>query len=160
MIITLNNCSTPECEGASHRWEFERPTLREIQRIETTTGLDAEQFFAGMDSAGEGGITSVGIKAILALVDVLHRRDGVRAPFEDIDVDIVDFAIEFEAGEVDEDESPVGDEDEVGKGPAPTSPSPPPSAPEVEASASGDATEAASPRRSPDTPPGSGGGTA
>lgn len=152
MIITLSNCLVPACEGGDHKWEFERPTIRELKRIETATGMDVETFFQGLGDVETTGVTSKALDAILALVDVLHRRDGLRVPFEDIDVDFPSFGIEFQPGETDE------DEDEEGKGPAPAETSRPPAA-EVPGSGSGPApAEESTPSSSP-TPPASGGGS-
>lgn len=154
MIITLSDCLVPACEGGDHKWEFERPTIRELKRIETATGMDVETFFQGLGDVETTGVTSKALDAILALVDVLHRRDGLRVPFEDIDVDFPSFGIEFQPGETDDDEP----EDEEGKGPAQAETSRPPAA-EVPGSGSGPApAEESTPSSSP-TPPDSGGGS-
>lgn len=156
MIITSKNCLIPACEGADHKWEFERPTIRELKRIETVTGLDIGDFFEGLGDVETTGVTSKALDAILALVDILHRRDGLRPEFEDVDVDFPNFGIEFQPGEVDEDEEP---EDEAGKGPAPVATSHPPAAPDATGPGSGPESAAESTPSSSPTPPASGGGT-
>lgn len=160
MIITINRCLVPECDGASHKWEFEAPTLREIQRMEQVSGISIDQFAGGLDDALDAGITSAGINAVLALVDMLHRRDGVRVPFEEIDVSPTDFQMDFEVGELEAN----GDEAEEtesgeGKDPAPTPDSPPPAEPAPAEPASGPETVEGSEARSSSTPTGSGGGS-
>lgn len=155
MFITITKCLVPECKGTSHKWEFERPTLREIQRIETATGLDLDQWAEGLNEA-LGTFTSVGIKATLALVDILHRRDGIKVPFEDIDLDPALIDISFEG----DDDQAEGEDQEDGEGkgpaPAPTSPHPEPGSD----STSGPSSEAESTPRSSTTPPTSGGTSA
>lgn len=159
MIITIGKCLVPECAGASHKWEFETPTLRELQRMEKTAGISIDQFAGGLDDALDTGITSAAINAVLALVDILHRRNGVRVPFEDIDVDPGDFHLDLGADETDGE--PDDDADtEAGKGPDPTPPSHPHEDTAPGEPASGPSTEAESEPRSSSTPPGSGGGSA
>lgn len=84
MIVELKDCLVPVCEGATHRWEFERPTLRELKRIQETIGMDPDEFETAMND----GLSSQAIDAILVLVDILHRRNKVVVPFDEIDADI------------------------------------------------------------------------
>ncbi|MFI0484890.1 hypothetical protein [Actinomadura sp. 9N215] len=162
MIITLKDCLVPECAGKEHRWEFERPTLRELERIEHTTGMDVGDFFQGLVDVEEKGVTGLAIKTLLAMVDVLHRREGIRPPFEDIDVDFVNLSFEFMPGET-EGEGEAGEaEGGEGKDPAPAAPSHPqeePATPAAEPGSGPEAAEASEPRSST-TPTGSGGGSA
>jgi hypothetical protein len=159
MIITIRNCRVKGCEGADHKFEFDRPTAREILRIETATGLDIDAFASGLDGAMAKVAAKPALMAMLALTDILHRRDGIEVPFDDIDVDLGAFDIQLEAGEIpDEETDPAGDE--AGKGaPAPTRPSRKRAAGAGRASTSGAATKAASARKSAPTPRSSGGST-
>lgn len=158
MIITVRNCRVDVCEGADHKFEFDRPTAREILRIEQSSGMDIDSWSDGLNGALNKAAVSSALLAMLALVDILHRREGVKVPFEDIDVDLMDLDIELEAGERADDGEPAGDE--AGKDPAPTKPSPRRGAGAGRASTSGAAKKAASGRRSTPTPSSSGGGTA
>lgn len=162
MIITLKACKVPGCEGADHRWEWARPTAREILRIQEATGQDVNAWSEGLNLGLEGG--TAGLLAALALVDVLHRRDGIKVPFEDIDLDVFSLEFEPEPGEIEQADEGQGDgEDEAGKGPGPTSLSLPPedAAPGAgPVSTSGPEPEAASAPRSSPTPTTSGGTSA
>lgn len=151
MIITSKNCLVPECEGANHRWEFERPTAREILRIQQASGQDIDAWSDGLNGISDG-VSEKALLAALALVDILHRRGGVRVPFDDIDVDLYNLDFEMEAGEVDEEPAA---EDAAGKDQGPTTVSLPPEdvAP---ASTSGPAPEAESEPKSSPTPTTSG----
>lgn len=156
MIIILKNCLVPDCAGADHKWEFERPTLREIQRIQQITGLDVDAWGDGLNGALGAGMSGAAIDATLALVDILHRRDGVKVAFDDIDVDLGSMDFEFDDAEVQEAEA--GQEEGEGKDPAPISPSHP-REDEAPASGSGPVSEEVSPPRSWPTPQTSGGGS-
>lgn len=152
MIITLRNCLVPDCEGADHKWEWSgRPTLREIKRIEQATGMDIETWNEGLNELGRG-MTSKVIDACLALVDILHRRDGIKVAFDDIDVDLADLDFDLDEAEADEEDQT----DEAGKDPAQTSPSQNPEA-EDDAPEFGGSTKAASKPKSSRTARTSGG---
>lgn len=155
MIITVKRCRVDVCEGADHKFEFDRPTAREILRIEQASGMDIDTWSDGLTGALNKVAAKPALLAMLALVDILHRRDGIKVPFEDIDVDLMDLDIELEAGEVDDDGDEAGDE--AGKDPAPTKPSPRRAAGASRASTSGAAKKAASGRKSTPTPSSSGG---
>lgn len=162
MIITIEKCKIEACGGAEHRFEFDRPTAREILRIETATGMDVDAWAAGLD-AGLANVTASGaLMAMLALVDVCHRRIGVNVPFDDVDVDLFGINIAFESGELEDgDDDGDGAGDEAGKDdPAPTKPSPRRAAGAGRASTSGAAKRAASGRKSTRTARSSGGSTA
>lgn len=154
MIITLKNCLVAECRtrGATeHKWEFERPTAREIQRMQKIAGMELDKWGLALQADGMG---SEKIDAALVLVDILHRRDGIIVPFEDIDLDLfdLDFAVDPDPDEA--------AEDETGKDPAPTPASPRRKAPSRTGSTSGRAPKGESRRRSTTTPTASGAGTA
>lgn len=160
MIISIKKCIIPACEGADHKWEFERPTLREVKRMQQH-GVDISLFEDAMNVMLQGGSITTAIDALLALVDILHRRDGARIPFEDIDVDFPTLDFEFGDDEIEPGDDAAGEGEEGKAGPAPTSSSQPPAAEEpAGASDSGPpATEASTPK-SPPTALTSGGGTA
>ncbi|MEV4000994.1 hypothetical protein [Actinomadura sp. NPDC049753] len=161
MIITIQKCLVPQCEGAAHKWEFETPTLREFQRMEKIAGISVDQFAGGLDDALDTGITSAAIDAVLAMVDMLHRREGVKVPFEDIDIDPTDFKLDVADGDLDADDEPgEASEDGAGKDPDPTPPSHPHEATAPDAPASGPESGEASEPRSSLTPTASGGGSA
>jgi hypothetical protein len=164
MIIELKKCLVPACEGVDHRWEFERPTLREILRIQKVSGLDIDAWSDGLNEFGEG-VSAQMIDSILALIDILHRRIGVRVPFEEIDVDLGAFDFILEDHELeqiqDEGQEDAGGEVDEGKdAPAQTEVSLPP---EDEAASpgsdSGPLSGADSTPRSSPTPTASGGGS-
>lgn len=141
MIIISRNCLVPDCGGADHKWEIERPTLREFRFIQETVGLDPDNF---ENALNEGG-TIQSIDAVLVLLTILHRRDGIRVPFDDVDADLAH--LEFVA-------DPVAEPEEKPTGPPPTShhqkdPGPAPSS-------GGSTAEASGPKSSP-TEPTSGG---
>lgn len=160
MIITIRNCKVKGCDGVDHKFEFDRPTAREILRIETATGLDIDMFASGLDGAMAKVAAKPALLAMLALTDILHRREGIVVPFDDIDVDLGAFDIGLEAGEIPEDAEADAAGGETGKdGPAPTRPSPRRAAGAGQGSRSGAAKKAASARRSTPTPPSSGGST-
>lgn len=158
MIITVRNCRVDVCGGADHKFEFDRPTAREILRIEQSSGMDIDTWSDGLNGALNKAAVSSALLAMLALVDILHRREGIKVPFEDIDVDLMDLDIELEAGERADDGGDAA-EDEAGKDPAQTKPSPRRGAGAGRASTSGAAKKAASARKSPPTPSSSGGTT-
>jgi hypothetical protein len=158
MIITIQKCLVPQCEGAAHKWEFQRPTLRELERMEDVAGIDVDQFATGLTDVLSPGVSRLAIKATLALADILHRRDGVRVPYEDIDIDIGDFDIAVDETDIEPDGQ--AEEDGEGKDPAPAPTSPPREEPAPAEPGSGPATEEESEPRSSSTPTGSGGGSA
>lgn len=156
MRIIINGCVISECEGGDHKWEFERPTLRELKRIQDLIGMNIEEFETGMNAMLSGDLTSKGIDMLLALVDLLHRRDGLRVPYDDIDVDFPTMDFEFDDHELPDEPSEQGDE---GKDLAPTKGSQSPVG-EAEPPASGRVSKAASKPKSSRTPRTSGGTSA
>lgn len=144
MIIISRHCLVPDCGGADHKWEIERPTLREFRFIQETVGLDPDDF---ENALNEGG-TIQSIDAVLALLTILHRRDGIRVPFDDVDADLAH--LEFVA-------DPVAEAEEKPTGPTP--PSPLPEVPEPAPPSGGSTAEESEPKSST-SEPGSGGSTA
>lgn len=144
MIIISRNCLVPDCGGADHKWEIERPTLREFRFIQETVGLDPDDFETALNAGG----TIQSIDALLALLTILHRRDGLQVPFDDVDADLAH--LEFVA-------DPVAEPEEKPTGQPPTSPLPRDPEP---APPSGGSTGEGSEPKSSTTEPGSGGITA
>lgn len=117
IIIELNNCKVPDCVASgetSHRWEWERPTIQELLRVQETTGMDPDQWQDALAQALEKFSTEA-MKATIMLVGVLHRRIGIVVGFEEIDFDV--FALKF----LPDPEAEVEAEDDLGKGETPTS---------------------------------------
>lgn len=81
--ITIKKCLT--CDIA-HEWLFSGATLKELRMIKQLTGMNAAEF----GTAGDDGDPD----ALAALLYVLHKREKITVPFEDIDVDFADFQME------------------------------------------------------------------
>lgn len=121
-LITVKNCLN--CDVA-HEWVFSGPTLKELRMIKHLTGMNQKQF----GEAGDEGDP----EALAALLYVLHKRERITVPFEDIDLDFNDFSMEpteeekeliaqleaaAEAGvEVDPKETPSGPKKKAGSKP-------------------------------------------
>lgn len=82
-VIKVNNCLN--CE-ISHEWLFLGATLKELRTIKKLTGMNAKEF------AGAGD--DLDPEALAALVYVLHLREGIKIPFDDVDLDFNDFEME------------------------------------------------------------------
>lgn len=82
-VIKIQNCLN--CEIA-HEWLFEGATLRELRMIKKLTGMNAKEF------AGAGD--DLDPEALAALVYVLHMRDKIKIPFDDVDLNFNDFTME------------------------------------------------------------------
>jgi uncharacterized sporulation protein YeaH/YhbH (DUF444 family) len=82
-IITVKKCLN--C-NVDHEWIFDGATLRELRVIKQITGMNQADFSA----AGDNGDP----EALAALLYVLHLRDKIRIPFEDVDLDFKNFAME------------------------------------------------------------------
>jgi hypothetical protein len=79
-VIKVKNCLN--C-GIEHEWLFSGATLKELRMIKELTGMNGKQFaMAGDDLEPE---------ALAALVYMLHKRDRITVPFEDVDLDFNDF---------------------------------------------------------------------
>lgn len=138
MTVVLRNCLVQECAGADHKWEFERPTLRELRRIQEATGLDPEQFEIAVN---EAGFSIPSIDALLMLITILHKRIGVVVPFDEVDMDIT--SLEFHS-------DPVAEPEE--KPTEPTLTSPPPRDPGPAPGSGGSIEEGSEPKSSPSGP--------
>jgi hypothetical protein len=82
-LIKIESCLN--CE-ISHEWLFDGATLKELRMIKKLTGMNAKEF------AGAGD--DLDPEALAALVFVLHMRDKIRIPFEDVDLNFNDFTME------------------------------------------------------------------
>jgi hypothetical protein len=69
--------------GIKHEWLFDGTTLKELRNIKKITGLNLKGFGQAADDGDP--------EAIAALLYILHKRDKITVPFEDIDVDFKDF---------------------------------------------------------------------
>lgn len=82
-LITVNNCLN--C-GIKHEWLFSGATLKELRVIKKITGMGQAAFAA----AGDEGDP----EALAALLYILHNRDKIKVPFDDIDLDFEQFSME------------------------------------------------------------------
>lgn len=149
IIIELVRCKVPACVEAgktTHRWEFDRPTIRELLRIQETLGQDPEEWEAALNEAATK-LTPNAMRASLMLVNVLHRRIGILCTYEETDYDIYDLQFL--------DDPAAEPEAEGGKALIPISPLP--GEDELATSTSGTSPRAGSGRRSSPTPRTSGG---
>jgi len=83
-IVKINKCIN--C-NVKHEWLFESMTLRELRTIKKVTGMTQAEFSAAGDNDDP--------EALAALLYVLHLRDKIKVPFEDIDLDFADFDMEL-----------------------------------------------------------------
>lgn len=72
--------------GVSHEWLFEGMTLKELRDIKRLTGMRTKDFAM----AGDEGDP----EALAALVYILHKREKIVMPFDDVDLDFNDFEME------------------------------------------------------------------
>ena len=93
-FVTIKQCRN--C-GVSHEWEFDAPTLKELRTIKKLTG------FAGL-AFGEA-ISESDPEALAALLYILHERDKISVPFDDVDLDFNDFEMRETDAEVAEREA-------------------------------------------------------
>ncbi|SEG44966.1 hypothetical protein SAMN04489712_105280 [Thermomonospora echinospora] len=151
MIIISHKCLVAGCPETSHKWEWNgQPTLRELLYVQETLGMEPAEYREALNSAMTG-LTTAGIKAALMMVHLLHRRDGILTPFEDVDLDPTQLETIL-------DPAPDDPAESEGKGTGtPTTPSRP--LDDATSSTSGPAAEEGSEPRSSTTPPTSGGGT-
>jgi len=152
MIIISNSCIVRGCpsRGQDHKWEWDRPTAQECLRIEEVLGIDIGEWADAFD--GVAGTSTMKIKSLLMFVDLMHRRDGIAVPWEDIDVDFGNFKM------IPDPDLSESAEPSAGKDPAPTAPSRRQKA-AATASTSGRSAKAASQPKSSPTPTASGAGT-
>jgi len=103
MIVEIEKCRN--CD-IPHRWLYNEPTLMELRRIKQLTGWTAR----GLETALE----ETEPEAFAALLDLLHRREGIEIPFEQIDLDFDGFDMKPDKEEEEADPQ-IGQQGEPGK---------------------------------------------
>jgi hypothetical protein len=102
-LVTIRECLNCDID---HEWLFESMTLKELRVIKKLTGMGQKAFA----EAGDEGDP----EALAALIYVLHNRDKIKIPFDDVDLDFTKFTMEpteqelkeLAAAEEDADEDP------------------------------------------------------
>jgi hypothetical protein len=83
-LIKIKKCSN--CE-VPHEWLFEGPTLRELRLIKKITV--SEEYPYGMTQMKFAIASDDGDpEALAALIWILHKRDKIKIPFDDVDLDL------------------------------------------------------------------------
>jgi hypothetical protein len=82
-LVTIRDCLNCEID---HEWLFESMTLKELRVIKKLTGMGQRAFA----EAGDEGDP----EALAALIYVLHKRDRINIPFDDVDLDFTKFTME------------------------------------------------------------------
>jgi len=90
-FVRVKNCVN--C-GIAHEWLFDGMSLQELRTIKQLTNLRAQEFAIAMDETDPD--------AIAAMIYILHRRDKIVVPFEDVDLDFKDFSIDETEEEIKE----------------------------------------------------------
>lgn len=101
-LITVKNCENCHID---HEWLFDGAKLKELRVIKKLTGMSQRAFA----EAGDEGDP----EALAALIYILHKRDKITIPFEDIDLDFQNFSMEATEQELAEAEE-LGLNDENG----------------------------------------------
>lgn len=82
-LVTIRDCLNCDID---HQWLFESMTLKELRVIKKLTGMGQKAFA----EAGDEGDP----EALAALIYVLHKRDKISIPFDDVDLDFTKFTME------------------------------------------------------------------
>ena len=82
-LVTIRECLNCDID---HEWLFESMTLKELRLIKKLTGMGQKAFA----EAGDEGDP----EALAALIYVLHKRDRINIPFDDVDLDFTKFTME------------------------------------------------------------------
>ena len=82
-FIKVSKCKN--C-GISHEWFFDGMDLQELRMIKRLTGMRAAEFGQAADEMDPD--------ALAAMFFILHKRDGIVVPFDDINVDFSSLDIE------------------------------------------------------------------
>jgi hypothetical protein len=89
VIVTIVACRN--CNGTAHHWVMSEPTLLELRRIKRLTGLTARTLEPALNDGDPD--------AMAALLDLLHRRQNIIIPFDEIDLDFDGFDMKPDAEE-------------------------------------------------------------
>ena len=81
--VTIEKCLNCEIK---HSWLFAGMDLQDLRAIKQLTGMRAAEYSEASENMDPD--------AIAALLFVLHRKDGITIPFEDINVDFNDMTVE------------------------------------------------------------------
>jgi len=82
-LITIKDCENCKID---HEWFFDGAKLKELRLIKKLTGMGQKAFA----EAGDEGDP----EALAALIYILHMRDRIKIPFDDIDLDFKNFSME------------------------------------------------------------------
>jgi hypothetical protein len=82
-LVTIKDCLNCHID---HEWLFESMSLRELRVIKKMTGMGQRAFA----EAGDEGDP----EALAALIYILHLRDRIKIPFDDVDLDFKTFTME------------------------------------------------------------------
>ena len=93
-LVNITDCVNCHID---HEWLFESMTLRELRMIKKLTGMGQRAFA----EAGDEGDP----EALAALIYVLHKRDKITIPFDDVDLDFTKFSMEPTEQEIKEAEA-------------------------------------------------------
>jgi hypothetical protein len=100
-LVTIKDCLN--C-NTDHEWLFEGLSLKELRMIKKLTGMSQRAFA----EAGDEGDPD----ALAALIYVLHVRDRIKVPFDEVDLDFSKFTMEPTEQELKEAEEMVSEQDE------------------------------------------------
>ena len=100
-LVTIRDCLNCDID---HEWLFEAMSLKELRIIKKLTGMGQKAFA----EAGDEGDP----EALAALIYVLHMRDRIKLPFDDVDLDFKKFSMEATEQEIKEAEAALAELDE------------------------------------------------
>lgn len=87
-IVKINRCLNCDIK---HEWIFTSLTLKEYRVIKQLTNMTQSEFRDAGDSDDPD--------ALAVLLYILHTRDNIKVPFDDIDLDFEDFDMELTEAE-------------------------------------------------------------
>ena len=100
-LVTIRDCLNCDID---HEWLFDAMTLKELRMIKKLTGMGQKAFA----EAGDEGDP----EALAALIYVLHMRDRIKVPFDDVDLDFTKFTMEATEQEIKEAEAALAELEE------------------------------------------------
>lgn len=100
-LVTIRDCLNCNID---HEWLFEAMSLKELRVIKKLTGMGQKAFA----EAGDEGDP----EALAALIYVLHMRDRIKVPFDDVDLDFTKFTMEPTEQEIKDAEAAMAAADE------------------------------------------------